>query len=1279
MKKLFLFLALASISTFLLAQPELVWDIDQRVDSSFSSNPQNGVEADGKLYFVAGDFTHGNQIWVTDGDTARRITNISGNPHGYGPHSLVPFKGKLFFVYNDGLHGNEIWVTDGTEEGTELFIDINPLYDENWVPKWQVLGDTMYFVADDGIHGDEIWYTDGTVAGTRMLADLLGGSGIPMQLFDAFKFKGKTFLATYFGFYTTQGTAETTEKVIPIWNSSNNLPHAVFNDSIYFGGEMQGDNVGVELYKSDGTVEGTQLVADLNTGTPHSYPKDFVLVGDTLYFVAYTDTGNVNLYLTDGSAAGTKPVKIIRPGTSSADIGMGPALNGKLIFTAVDDDNGNELWITDGTEDGTKVIKNIVSGAGGSYPNEFVLIGDKIYFKAYTSSTGYELWETDGTEGETFQTKSFYPGSISGVSYIYNIDNQLILSATSPNYGGEIWFGNITNDDFEVFNIASGTYGSNPTVICEFDGKLIIEAQTLEFGKELWAYDTLAMTMTMLGDLKTGWGTGSYPQFYSLDAHYVYFRAYDDNSVIQLYRTDGTTDGTKQITSFVGSTYWTSKVVGLGDYDYFLMNGPDGNELYKTLGEPDDAVMVKDIYAGTTRGVTGEIVVLDSLLYFAADDGNTGGYALWRSNGTDAGTFLVRDVYLGLDENIAPAYMMADSNNIYFQMYDGGVYGYELYISDGTTDGTHLFKDIWTGPNSSGAQPQITLDTLTFFTAATSNEGKELWVADGDSARFLGDINQGTGDSDPYNFKVIDGTVYFQAKRGVLGDGLYKFEGDTIVEVLADIGYDFDVHDYALANGHLMIVNFIASQVKYELWQVNETGCGLTRLNDMYPFLNSQDTYGNHDSKNLFQIANTLYYQSKNSAAGIELFKYTPEVEEVFAITMVDTTFCAGGGVWLTYDFTCSFESENTFFIELSDVTGSFAAATTFDSVINVSESAGDLEFTLPIDLVESNHYRVRLKSTLPELFSADNGYDLTMGNSMTYFDTVYICQGDSVLIDGVYIKTNGQYTGDFTGFFGCDSIRETIIYIENPPNVSFTYYIDTMPVCDGQALEFSIDNFVAVDSFRIETFRLVANNENLTFTYDSDDPELAVFATGYKGNAACMGTDKIVLKDRTITNVLMGVPEIDQQTVTVAVASMPDMVDTWYWIWGDGTYTYTQDPGSHTYSAGGTSRICLIGENSCDADTSCVDVEIFNISVPGLESSLVKVYPNPATDRFVIENGDCESRILIYNVSGVEVLTLELKANERYEVNEKLEPGVYFVRAETSTDETGQMKLIIQ
>ena len=91
-------------------------------------------------------------------------------------------------------------------------------------------------------------------------------------------------------------------------------------------------------------------------------------VGNTLYFRANDGTNGQELWKSDGTANGTMMVKDINNGSGGSDPSHLTAVGNTLYFRANDGTNGYELWKSDGTANGTMMVKDINNGSGSSYP-----------------------------------------------------------------------------------------------------------------------------------------------------------------------------------------------------------------------------------------------------------------------------------------------------------------------------------------------------------------------------------------------------------------------------------------------------------------------------------------------------------------------------------------------------------------------------------------------------------------------------------------------------------------------------------------------------------------------------------------------------------------------------------------------------------------------------------------------------------------------------------------------------------------------------------------------
>jgi ELWxxDGT repeat protein len=168
-------------------------------------------------------------------------------------------------------------------------------------------------------------------------------------------------------------------------------------------------------------------------------------------------------------------------------------------------------------------------------------------------------------------------------------------------------------------------------------------------------------------------------------------------------------------------------------------DGVHGFELWKTDGTEIGTVMVKDINVGSgssllNTSANGYFAALGNTIYFAAGD-TTNGAELWKSDGTEVGTVLVKDIEtdnsMGAQFGSNPAYLYAFNGKIYFSAYRA-LDGREPWFTDGTANGTQLLKDL--APGGSSPSNFIAYNNALYFVAYANNEGYTLYKSNGTSA-----------------------------------------------------------------------------------------------------------------------------------------------------------------------------------------------------------------------------------------------------------------------------------------------------------------------------------------------------------------------------------------------------------------------------------------------------------------------------------------------------------------------------------------------------------------
>lgn len=436
-----------------------------------------------------------------------------GGDNTSAPRDFCAVGEILYFTANDRVHGRELWRSDGTEGGTVMVKDILPgaggEFEEEQPARLTAVGNTLYFTVDDGVHGREMWKSDGTATGTVMVKDILPNRAPsnPDRLtvlngvlhFRAVNSKGRESL------WRTDGTAEGTVEIadINVSYSGGSVPDpmTVMNGNFYFTAD---DGIhGEELWKSDGTPAGTAMLKDIYTGAPNPaiYPPYYLTaLGNTLYFTANDGVAGEELWKTDGTPDGTVLVKNIYTGPLDIYPHSLAASGNTLYFIADDGTTGWELWRSDGTEDGTRLVKNINQGQDTAYPLLLTDAGGTLFFVAGDEEHGQELWRSDGTDNGTFMVKDTKPGPDSGMgdlAIMKAVGSKLFFV---PN-DGELW----TSDGTPEGTVLIGERAPegdapSPESLTVINGKLFYSAFTPALGRELFVYDIPSASSDSDGD-----------------------------------------------------------------------------------------------------------------------------------------------------------------------------------------------------------------------------------------------------------------------------------------------------------------------------------------------------------------------------------------------------------------------------------------------------------------------------------------------------------------------------------------------------------------------------------------------------------------------------------------------------------------------------------------------------------------------------------------------------------------------------------------------------------
>jgi ELWxxDGT repeat protein len=665
-----------------------------------------------ELYFTASEFTGGPvQLWRLD--TATGAAAVVGNPatSPADPHLLTPVAASpegpgLFYAASDGA-AVELFFTDGAAPRQLTSGGAEPT-------AIAAAGGTLFVSATQPATGRELFAWNGV--GLVNLLDAGPGDSDPSWLTDV---GGTLLFAAEPGaqaLYRSDGTAAGTVRVFGVGGPEVGEIAAFGSFALLAGAE--GAN-GMEPWRSDGSLGGTGLVANLRPDAATSGPRSLAGGGGRLFFAA------------DDGAVGSEPWLWEQgPGAALADdVYVGSpasvpdefvAVGGTLFFTAADPLSGRELRAMDLATRTTRVLDLRPGGDAAVFrPSHLTRLGDALLLAADDGAgAGRELWRVDAS-GAAALVKDLRAGDDSSPRDLVAV-------------GANVWFaaddGRVGATPFRSDGTTAGTLAADalncdgglprvtdPVWFAELDGTAVFSAANELYGRELFRFNPASGCTNLVADLAQGADAnlvarGSDPVAFTLHEGLGFFGARDTDgagatSGYALWRTDGFPAGTAKVAP-VGTK-------GGGSISS-LVSVP-------AVGQPPRALM-----------------------FFVGND-EAHGHELWTSDGTGAGTGMVeREVLpgpLGSADGSALLPLPVRGGHVLYAANDG-VTGRELWISDGTRLGTRLLHDLRPQgpagePMSSNPEELTAVGNLVFFTADDGAEridgtgyGRELWMVD---------------------------------------------------------------------------------------------------------------------------------------------------------------------------------------------------------------------------------------------------------------------------------------------------------------------------------------------------------------------------------------------------------------------------------------------------------------------------------------------------------------------------------------------------------------------
>jgi ELWxxDGT repeat protein len=652
------------------------------------------------------DSLQGPQLWVTDGtvDGTRQISSFA--PGGIPLQLLGAYGNNLLFARRNENLRYELYLSDGTSVGTAPLGAATGYGSNSNSIDFAIVGTRIYFVADsdDGLYRRELWRSDGTPASTHKVTSVNAlDTTVNMYglraLNDSLAFFSNT---PAYGSELTRMDASDAVTVIdlapgPTSGSYGSRPNAMLNGYIYFPGSTDGTNY--ELWRSDGTLAGTQLVKDIDGTSSPSFDISLsyiVPAGNRLVFPA-NDGSGVKLWGTDGTTAGTAaltPVVSFRGDAFNYLDKNGDSEKYEYIPANVG--TAQTTIITDGTPGGTAIAPATIDGnyagiltATGDATNEYISF---LTENPNNATQDYRVYKFAPPAQFTALRQTTKP---MGRGTFTHLNGKLLFDSFDDASGQELWGSDGSSTQLLVdFRPESTTASSNAQWFTDWNGKLVFVADDGVHGNKLWLSDGTTAGTRLLLDAGAAVSSPSYL--------YVW------NGALYFFAFDGTASHLMRMTA------------------------PDATPETLAAASPPNAYVSPSGPEQPQCGFPLPVPLGNKLLFSARTA--QAGTELWSTDGTAAGTAMLSDInsnvyYLNSQPmGSQPCNLTVFKNRAYFTAITGaGDLPGTLWSTDGTAAGTTQFS------NLSGPSAFITYKNELYFYAndLTGTLGIQTWKTDG--------------------------------------------------------------------------------------------------------------------------------------------------------------------------------------------------------------------------------------------------------------------------------------------------------------------------------------------------------------------------------------------------------------------------------------------------------------------------------------------------------------------------------------------------------------------
>ena len=399
-----------------------------------------------------------------------------------------------------------------------------------------------------------------------------------------------------------------------------------------------------------------------------STPRSITITGKVAYF---TDDYPFVVRRTDGTAEGTYTFHT-GPNSDGRPVDLA-VVNGNVYFLG--DENGvTHLYASNGVD----AVQSVFAFER-MHVNGLTTDGSKLYL--FTRSKNIpdcvRMWTSDGTPNGTRIIATLFTDDARGVA---KVADTLLFKI----YTGPFEFHGRTH--YDLWRTDGTTAGT--AFVADSVPAFTAAAGVLFYrvGADLWRTDGTTAGTYLLAEHATLLLGNDSTAYFMKDSGATTSR--------ELWKTDGTRQGTSHLTTFA-DPFFSPSAITTSHFIALQQRDPEGTVTVTSATGDDPPADLETLPLRRQRygyGFVGPVSVqAGNLLFFMvpAPDGNE----LWRSDGTDAGTFRLARFPLPHEHDAELSTLYVLGEQVLFWANDG-VFGYEPWISDGSKAGTKMVANL---------------------------------------------------------------------------------------------------------------------------------------------------------------------------------------------------------------------------------------------------------------------------------------------------------------------------------------------------------------------------------------------------------------------------------------------------------------------------------------------------------------------------------------------------------------------------------------------------------